>query len=209
MRLSPDGFNRLLNQMGQAFSWRRAYACPCVNPNSGSARTNCPNCAGKGRLWVDPVEGLAGTVSRDQMKNFASFGLWDAGDIMLSIPSDSPLYDMGQFDRVLAINRTEPFSLNLVRGVNDLIRFPILSIERVFWMDKTDALVDIAGVEVLPDGRLQWGDVAPPINTTYSVTGRRRPEYFCYMEIPSDRPMHQGAPLPRRVTLRRFDLFGR
>ena len=208
MLLSPRRFNRLLNHMGQDFDWRRAYACPCVNPQSGAARHNCPHCAGKGRLWAGAVTGRAGIVGRDQMKNFAVFGMWDAGDIMLSIPSDSPLYGIGQFDRVVALNRSEPFSLNLVRGQNDLIRFRPLSIERVFWL-VGDVPTDAGPVELLPDGRLQWGGAAPPMGATYSVTGRRTPEYFCYQELPADRPMHYGAPLPRRVTLRRFDLFGR
>lgn len=209
MRLSSRRFNRLLNQVGQDFAWRRSYACPCLNPNSGAAKPNCPLCGGKGRAWEQAVSGKAGIVGRDQMKNFAVFGMWDAGDIMLSIPSDSPLYAIGQFDRVMAINRSEPFSLNLVRGNNDLIRFPILSVERVFWLDPTGQAVDADSVSLLPDGRLQWGAVAPPVGITYSVTGRRTPEYFCYQELPADRPMHFGEPLPRRVTLRRFDLFGR
>ena len=34
------------------------------------------------------------------------------------------------------------------------------------------------------------------------------PEYYCFQEIPIDRPEHSGAALPRRVALRRFDLFG-
>ena len=208
MRLSPRRFNRLLNHMGQEFAWRKAYACPCVNPHSGAATHNCPHCAGKGRLWAGAVTGKAGIVGRDQMKNFAVFGMWDAGDIMLSIPSDSPLYGIGQFDRVVAVNRSEPFSMNLVRGQNDLIRFKPLEIERVFWL-ANNQIVDADPVSLLPDGRLLWGAVAPPMGVAYSVTGRRVPEYFCYQELPADRPMHFGEPLPRRVTMRRFDLFGR
>lgn len=119
MKLSEPAFNRHLNQMGQSFLWRRGYACPCINPNSGQAKTNCKQCSGKGRLWAgDAVEGVAGVVSQSRMRNYATFGVWDADDMMLSIPSDSPLYGMGQFDRVEAGNRTEPFSVSFVRGLN-------------------------------------------------------------------------------------------
>lgn len=208
MRLSPKAFNRHLNMMGQDFGWRRSYACPCINPNSGQAKPGCKHCQGKGRLWDAAVAGKAGIVGRDQMKSFATFGVWDAGDIMLSIPSDSPLYAIGQYDRVAALNRSEPFSLNLVRGMNDLIRFPILSVERVFWL-ANDEPVDADPVTVLPDGRIAWTGQQPPMNVTYSITGRRTPEYFVYQELPADRPIHFGEPLPRRVQLRRFDLFGR
>lgn len=209
MRLSSASFNRVLNQMGQSFSWRRSYACPCVNKNSGQAKPNCPNCSGKGRLWGGAVSGDAGIVSRSKMRDFAAFGIWDQDDIMLSIPSDSPLYAMGQFDRVAALNRSEPFSINFVRGMNDTVKFPVISIERSFYLEN-DLIRDTPIPTVNPTtGQITWASGAPPVGATFSLTGRRAPEYFCYAELPTDRPLHFGEKLPRRVTLRRFDLFGR
>lgn len=209
MNLVSSEFNSLLNHVGQDFTWRRAYACPCINPRSGAAKPSCPHCDGKGRLWDAPVPGKAGIVGRDQLRKFADFGLWDQGDIMLSIPSDSPLYAMGQFDRVTATNRSEQFSMNLVRGLNDRIRHAVIAIERVFWLGADDALVEGGIPSVGADGELTWTTSAPPPQATYSISGRRRPEFFCFNEIPADRPLHFGEPLPRRVVLRRMDLFGR
>lgn len=208
MRLSSSAFNRMLNQMGQTFAWRKSFACPCVNKNSGQAKPNCPHCSGKGRLWSKAVQGDAGIVSRSKMREFATFGVWDQDDIMLSIPSDSPLYDMGQFDRISALNRSEPFSINMVRGLNDVIKFPVLQVDRVIWMEN-DIIRDVALPTVNEDGTISWDDGAPPAGVTFSITGRRTPEYFCYQELPTDRPLHFGEKLPRRVALRRFDLFGR
>ena len=208
MNLVSSEFNSLLNHVGQDFTWRRAYACPCINPRSGAAKPSCPHCDGKGRLWDAPMPGKAGIVGRDQLRKFADFGLWDQGDIMLSIPSNSPLYAMGQFDRIAALNRSEPFSANLIRGLNDTLRFPVLSVDRVFWLDG-EHIRDVALPVVNEDGSLTWADGAPPAGATFSLTGRRTPEYFVYQELPTDRPLHFGEPLPRRVTLRRFDLFGR
>lgn len=208
MRLSPGSFNRTLNQMGQSFSWRRSYACPCISKTSGQAKPNCPNCSGKGRLWGGAIEGSAGIVSRSRMRDFASFGIWDQDDIMLSIPSDSPLYDMGQFDRISALNRSEPFSLNLVRGMNDVIKFPILSVDRAFYLEN-DIIRELIIPTVNENGSISWGAHPPPAGVTFSLTGRRAPEYFVYKELPTDRPLHFGQKLPRRVALRRFDLFGR
>lgn len=209
MRLNPKAFNRMLNDMGQRFAWRRAFACPCINPHSGAPKPGCPYCHGKGRAWGDPVEGVAGVVGRDQMREFAQFGIWDAGDVMLSIPSDSPLYDIGQFDRVVALDRSEPFSMTLVRGRNDRLREPLVEVERAYWIDDSDKIVEgrIAGIG--PNGVIQWDGVPPPMGEQFSITGRRRPEYFVYQDLPFDRPHHKGAPLPRRVVLRRFDLYGR
>ena len=210
MRLSPAKFNRHLDHMGQEFGWRRGYACPCINPASGQPKHNCPSCDGKGRVWPDDyVQGKAGVVSQSRLRNYAQFGPWDSDDILLSIQSNSPLYKMGQFDRVLAGNRSEPFSIALVRGLNERISFPVLSVDRVFYLDADNRAVDTSIPTVLDDGTLEWNGQKPPGRVSYSITGRRRPEYYCYLALPTDRPMHSGQPLPRRVILRRFDLFER
>lgn len=214
MRLSPTDFNRHLRHMGNDFVWRKAYACPCVNPNSGAAKPNCPLCSGKGRTWANGVSGKAGIVGRETMKDFAAFGVWDSGDVMLSIPSDSPLYAIGQYDRVSASNRSEPFSMNRTRGTNDVYRFSVLAIDRVFWLDAQNVTHESTPPTIALDGTVTWGEqaegnVAPPVGSTYSITGRRTPEFFVYQDMPFDRPLHYGASLPRRVQLRRFDLYGK
>jgi hypothetical protein len=210
MRLSAAKFNGLLHGVGQAFLWRRGYACPCITPGSGQPKVSCAHCHGKGRFWAaTATDGVAGVGSRDALKKQADFGIWDAGDMLLSIPSDSSLYAMGQYDRLLSVNKTEPFSMNLVYGVNDVLRFAPVSIERVTWLDGGNNLVDGDIPTISADGTLVWGASSPPAKTTYSLTGRRHPEYFVYHELPTDRPHHQGEPLPRRVVVRVFDLFGK
>lgn len=208
MMFSPGAFDSFLNNIGQEFSWRKAFACPCVNPNSMQANPNCPVCGGKGRAWVDAIVGKSGVAGRNAMKEWAQFGLWDAGDVILSIPSDSPLYAIGPYDRVIMSNRTEPFSTNMVRGMNDIIRFPIVSVDRVFWI-VNGSIVDGEIPIVLANGVLDWNGSAPPMSATFSITGRRRPEYFVYQDQPMDRPHHAGLTLPRKVVLRRWDLYGR
>lgn len=210
MKLSASAFNRHLNHMGQSFSWRKGYACPCLNRDSGQPKPNCTHCSGKGRLWVSlAVDGIAGVVSQSRLRNYATFGVWDQDDMMLSIPSDSALYGIGQFDRVASLNRSEPFSISFTRGLNDVIRFPVLEVQRAFYIDAGDALQDLPLPTVLANGTLDWNGTPPPAQSSFSLTGRRRPEYFCYLELPTDRPQHFGERLPRRVVLRRFDLFGR
>ena len=209
MRLSPSAFNAHLNVMGQSFGWRKAFACPCINPNSGAPKPNCQHCLGKGRLWSASVAGKAGIIGRDALRDFASFGVWDQGDIMLSIPSDSPLYQIGQYDRAMSTNRSEPLSINMTRGQNDIMRTPVLSIDRAFWLDSANVIQESGAPTVGVDGILVWNTNAPPVGTTYSLTGRRRQEYFVYAEMPFDRPIHYGLTLPRRVVIRRFDLYGK
>lgn len=209
MNLSPRKFNGLLSRLGQSFGWRKGYACPCVDPYSKAANMSCPQCTGLGRIWLQAVEGSAGIVGRDQMRNFADMGRWDEGDIMLSIPSNSPLYALGEFDRVVSLNRSEPFSINLTRGSGDVMRQPVLEVERVFWLDPHLAIVEGGIPKVSDDGVMTWEAGEPPEGVTYSITGRRRQEFFVYRDMPADRPLHHGAKLPRRVVLKRFDLYGR
>lgn len=206
--LSPERFNRHLNKMGQQFEWKRAYACPCVNANSGAADTRCLHCFGKGKIWDDiPVIGQAGIVGNENLRKFGEFGRFDASDTMLSIPSDSPIYEIGEFDKVAALNRTDPFNIKLVSGVNNYIKYRVIEITQITWLDSNKDIVfgDLPYIDI--DGRVQWSGNAPPLDTTYSVTGTRIPEYYVYLKLPFDRPHHSGRKLPRRVVLRPFDLF--
>ena len=192
MKLSAAKFNTLLANMGQSLLWSASQACPCANPYSGAADPECLHCNGKGRIWGDPQVSSAGIVSRD------------AGDVMLVLPSDQSVYALGELDRVILTDRTEPFSMNLIAGTNSLRCLPV-AVDRVTWIEN-GALVSGDLPCHYEDGQLQWSGAAPPGN--FAVTGRRHPEYFCWQTLPLDRPHHHGEALPRRVILRRFDLFG-
>lgn len=210
MRLSPAAFNAHLNHMGQKFKWRKAFRCSCVNPYSGAATPGCPQCGGKSWLWAAPVPAVAGVASQQIQVRWAQFGLWQDGDMVVSIPESSPMYEMGQFDRVLMLNSTDHFSLPLAHGdPNEKLFEPIEKITRVFWLDQDGAIVEGGIPTVNPDGTLTWTTGAPPPGVGYSISGTRYSEYFCWGPLPSDRNEHQGARLPKRLVMRRFELFGR
>lgn len=152
---------------------------------------------------------MAGVAGMKVQREWAQFGTWESGDTVLSLPSDSVVYAMGLFDRVVMLDNTEPFSTSFVRGQNDQLRGKNASVDRVFWLNPTGAIVE-GGIPVVdPTGGMTWTTGEPPAGTQYSVTGRQYPEYFCFAEIPSSRGMHSGAALPRKVVLRKFDLLGR
>ncbi len=210
MRLTPAHFNRFLAHIGQDLAWRPSSACPCVQPYSGSPDPGCLHCDGKGRIWDDPIACSAGIVSRDILRQAAPMAMLDAGDVMLVIPSDSPAYGIGEYDRVAMTDRTEPFSLNLIAGSNAL-RFQPVSIDRITWLDDEAEIVNGTLPTGWANGVLTWPALAattPPAGMTVAITGRRHPEYFCWLTLALDRPHHAGAALPRRVVLRRFDLYG-
>ncbi len=208
MILDPLAFNAFLSGIGQDYRWRRAHACPCVNPTSGAPKIGCIHCGGKGRLWEEPVATRMGTSGQDVQKTWANFGQYESGDQVVIVPSDSPAYGLGPYDRLLSLNRTEPFSMNLVRGVNESIKFPVSSVEKVLYLAGED-LLEADVPRVLHTGALEWGPRGPPLQSTYSITGRRASEWFVFRDMPFDRPHHGGQELPRRVVLRRFDLYSR
>lgn len=209
MRLSPTRFDTFLNKIGQSYDWRKAYACPCRNPNSGSTRHNCLQCAGKGFLYAEPVSGNAGTAGAKVQREWAAFGAWQSGDIVLTIPSDSPIYDIGERDRVTHKNNSEPFSDIFTHGEHDTLRFPLMAIDRIFWLDDAQQIVDGGIPQLSATNTMSWTTGGPPTGKQYTVTGRYHPEYFMLQEFPSDRAHQFGDPLPRRVVLRRYDLAGR
>lgn len=210
MKLNPAAFNRHLAHMGQDILHRKAFACPCKSANSGAADAKCPQCSGKGQLWNDPVPGVVGVTGSKVQKEWAQFGNYESGDTVVTIGSDSPLYKMGQFDRVTLLNAPEEFSIALNRGTNtERLIGKIESVDRVFWLDAQKEIVEGGIPTVADNGTLTWSTGAPPAGKQYTISGVKLQEFFCFTMFPSNRNEHQGARLPKKVILRKFDLWGR
>lgn len=210
MRFNSAAFNNHLANIGQKCIWQRSYTCPCINPNSGSPSPSCPRCGGRGKFWIEGVPTVVGIASQKVQQNWAKLGLWESGDSVVSVPEDSPMYEIGQGDRVLMMNGTDRFSVPLIRGApNEFMRLPVEKIERVFWFDTNSREVEGSIPTIGANGALIFGANAPPLGKTYTLTGTRYAEYYCYQNFPSDRNQHQGMRLPKLVVMRHFDLFGR
>lgn len=296
--LSVSDFNAMLNEMGQEVAWRRAYDCPCRDQHSGAAKPSCPSCLGKGVTWGSAVVGTVGVSGQKVQQQWAKLGMYESGDQVLTVPSDSPVYSAGGFDRLTMNNSSVPFSRVLGYTENSsLLDIGAISIERVFWLNSMNAAVEGAIPAIANDGTLTWtaigvarflattppvadvaipagtvirvtgqtsgyvtqvdavilaggtsvdvavtaqatghaGDAlintvthidvpitdvtvnnpsainsgAPPDATQFSVTGRRRPEYFVLQDFPQDRSHFHGITLPRRIVTRLLDLFAR
>lgn len=48
-----------------------------------------------------------------------------------------------------------------------------------------------------------------PAGTKYTIEGQRRPTYFVFDNMPSDRNQHQGALLPKNLVARQWDVMSR
>ena len=214
MRLNPAAFNSWIANIGQRLLWRRSYACACVNPASGAPDPKHALCAGKGRLWNDPLETVCGVAKQDVTPEMIAAGLFDSGDLQLTIPSSSPMWaGSGRFDRVVLLNSTDVFSQPFTHGApTEKIIFPVALLERCFWLAPVTRVVVEGSVPVVAaNGTLSWpgGVGEPPPATTYSLTGIKYDEYYVLDQMPSDRNEHSGAKLPKRVVMRKYDLFGR
>lgn len=210
MKLSPAAFNRFLRHIGQDMQWQRAFQCPCRNPHSGAAKPNCTVCKGKGTYWGEAVGGVAGLSGMQVQKQWFNFGLAELGDVVVTIPSDTAMYNIGQFDRVVMTDSTQPFSLTLIRcGAEEFIPFKPVSVDYVTWLDAAGNLQQGGKPSVIENGIPRWSSDGPPEGTVYTVAGRRHQEYFVYQDFPQERAHHHGEPLPRKVVLRKFDLYGR
>jgi hypothetical protein len=211
MQLNPGAFNRHLAHMGQQVRWRRAYSCPCTNEFSGASLPNCPQCNGKGHIWTSPgVDSVIGVTQQKINPKWQEFGNYEQGDVTLSIPADSPLYEIGRFDRVMLMNATERFSRIYTHGQNERLDVPVVEITRVFWLNEDKTAQVEGGIPTFDGaGNLTWSSGEPPAGMQYSIAGTRHVEYYVWDELPQHRNEHSGATLPKKVPARRFDLFGR
>lgn len=212
MRFNSSAFDRFLTDIGQKVEWRRSFSCACVNLASGQADPRHALCSGKGRIWEPPVPTVTGVASQKVQMQWAQMGQWEQGDMVLSIPQSSPLWNAGQYDRVTSMNSTDVFSQPMVRGApTERLIFAVEAITRCFWLHPQTRVIVEGGLPVVsPTGTLSWPNGGePPPGMTYSLTGTKHSEYFIWGEMTSDRNQHSGMALPRRVVARKWDLFGR
>lgn len=211
VRFNQQAFNRHLDNMGQQILWQSAYACSCYNTASGAADPKCRLCKGKGRIWDPAKKTVCGICKQETQSEWADSGLWEQGDLVVTIPEQSPMWDSGQFDRVTMLNAQDRFSMPFEHGApTEMFLFIPTKIDRVFWRHpQTQALVEGGIPKIQPDGTPVWTTGEPPLGMKYSITGWRNSEYFVFGNFPSSRNQHSGMRLPKRVVLRRWDLFGR
>jgi hypothetical protein len=197
MRLNPAAFNAHLDNMGQKFKWSKAFACPNVNPDSGAAIPGCPICFGRGWFWPNTLDATAGVASQKVQQSWAQFGIWEAGDTVLSVPENSPVYNAGQFDRLLAVNTEEQFSLRLSAGEEDRLFGTIIAISRVFWLSLDDtAIIEGAIPAFDAAGNLTWPDgEGPPDGTSICSAARQQPASMP-RRTPSRRAAASSRPHP-------------
>jgi len=163
-----------------------------------------------GIFWESPsvpcICALSGVKAKRQ---WAEFGQWENGDLLIVCPSDSPSFSAGWGDRFTLADTTESFSTVVVRTGTESVNFYNPVFDAAVYLDGNRNRVSLDPPNLV-DGVLIWPSGAPPSGVRYTLTGRGGPEYYVFNEIPMSRTHHGGsADLPRRIVLRRLDLFGR
>lgn len=214
MKFSSRAFNAHLDNIGQDVLWLRSWACPCMDSNTGSPKPSCPVCVGRGRIWDAPVSMVMGIASQSTQVKWAKMGQWEHGDMVVVIPENCEAWDFGgQYDRFITQQGFDGFSEVLTRGApTEKLRQPVHDVFRCFWIDPADPKRIVEGTVPTVDanGRPHWPNGGePPPGMKYSITGDRYSEYFMVDSYPDDRSEHRGMRLPKRVVLRKWDLYGR
>src|SRR5271170_4803287 len=111
MMLNPQAFNAWLGgRIGQNVMWRKGNPCPCFDPVNGAALPGHPLCGGKGWIWDVAIPDKVGVSQQKAQREWAQFGQWEAGDVIVSIQQNAAMYDqLGRFDRVELSNSTDVF----------------------------------------------------------------------------------------------------
>lgn len=204
--------NTMLHQMGQTVQWLPANACPCRAAHSGAADPSCPVCLGKGWVWDGVITTSVGLTGQQIQRRWAEMGMYEAGDVVVSIPGDATIQAIGEFDRVQFVQSSEPFSMVIHPDRVLPLPFTLIALDRATVI-RDGGLVDLPlpGVDATAESPFWWAgsddDNRPAAGESWTLTGRRIPEYFVYGNFPQDRAHEQGRALPRRVVLRKFDLF--
>lgn len=70
---------KFIEDRGIKVQWERAYFCPCLNPDTGHPRMDCPRCHGKGIAYLPPKETKMAIQSQEKGINNIEIGLLESG----------------------------------------------------------------------------------------------------------------------------------
>ncbi|QXV86295.1 hypothetical protein [Staphylococcus phage SAPYZU_15] len=79
LEFDTKDMRRFVNDRGIKVLWERAYFCPCLNPDTGHPRVDCPRCHGKGIAYLPPKETIMAIQSQEKGTNNIDIGILDTG----------------------------------------------------------------------------------------------------------------------------------
>jgi len=204
-----DLLNNGITRAGQPALWFQAFTCPCRKPETLGADPTCPVCDGRGSRWDAGVAVQIGFATPQATREFDLPTAWVNGDAMITLPTDSPAYHAGEYDRFVLTETTYRYSSILSRGTTDTLPYHrIACVERVWMIANGQPITLREYVDYrLDENRLVWLTNAVPVGTQYAVQYRAMAEYFVFKDLVQDHHAF-GDALPRKVHVRVMSLFG-
>lgn len=204
MKMVQERFENLLDEMGQTVAWYNALRCPCFDARSGEANMSCSNCSGKGITYAAPVSCNIAFSGMNIQKEWAGYGRFESGDIVITVGANSAAYAIGFNDKIVMTQSSIPFETTGSVGT-------ALNLSHVISVDPAQCLISeqVVSRAVTWNNGLVWTNGAPTSGTPFTITGRKNPVYFAYTDFPRDRHHYHGIDYPRNIVLRVYDVAGR
>jgi hypothetical protein len=164
----PEQFTRALQQHGKRVVWRKAMVCPCLNPVTGQAKVDCPNCDNSGFIYVDRMEIRALMLSFDKTTRiYEKFGMWISGEVQVTVEqayrmvyrdSIEMVDDLMGFNEVIKKGDRHGRRSVLEAGV-DTARYRIQNLNKVLICDADDNVIPLEigyHLELNEHGQIVW-----------------------------------------------------
>lgn len=189
-----DAFDALFHNNRRDVIWEKSVQCPNrKGPSPADHDINCSLCFGLERVFYDARRVPVATQALTIEESFQAYGRFDTGTIRVTPLSEGTL---SFWDRISFCDGAIRFPDMLRRGVEgsiDYLKYDVLCLDHVTWLDRSGALVVAErDVDVVVSGhQLEWlTDNRPDPLTYYSVAYTCRPQ-FIVMGLPHvDRTFH-------------------
>ncbi len=217
-RFTPERFTHLLHRHGVSVLWEQPQLCTCWNQRHGQTidwKTNqpdpyCPNCHGEGWVYLNPT--LLSGILLTQLTPEKDFGVWgqiEEGDILCTVPNDSPAWrNFVLGDRLTILDITYTQFEQVTHGTapgNDMLRyvpFEVLGIGYGATSYRPGLDYQIQANQII------WVGDQPPLGAIYGVRFTTQPQYMCWTRLPEPRIIDTAA-LPDKWWISYRELYQR
>lgn len=188
--IDPFQFDALIRDQGSKIRYEMVSLCPCYygRIDSGQKDPNCRDCE-NGYYVFDSVEIFAYIESTSLQKQFAQYGVWEAGLAKMYTPAKledgKTEFYIGYFDKITILDFLETYSEVVERGVGDTdyLSFKALDVRCLETRGKKKYQLDI-DFKIDENGNIKWISVNQPtynldrgVGEAYTISYMRNPVY--------------------------------
>lgn len=199
-----DRLNSFIKTRGETLTFYQGRSCDCAR--FGHPQSSCVYCQGTGFVVGAGVEVVFLVTGVKSHLKFIEAGILEAGDLILTIPTDSAYLEVVKPGDRLKLNlRRETREEVLARGedTKDVLReahvVSVGSITQGATTYEAEDDYEVSGNEIT------WVGSAPAAGSKYTVNYKYNPVYVVFNELPFTRTS-KGTLLPRRLGMQKLEL---